>query len=348
MIVIDGIIFSLQKYGGISTYFSHLCQALINKELDSQILLYDEVALKKGFSSSVVQEKRLFERYRSIDLSSSYSNHSILHSSYYRYSSNKNVKNVITIYDFIYEKFESNYIKRNVHLMQKKQAVKRADAIICISESTRNDFFEYYPEYNPDQVFVTHLAHSSESVEYSPAYKFEKKFDKPFVLFVGMRSVHKNFTACVKALKNINVDLKIVGGGPLNDFESSLLESFVSGRYLHLNNVDNDALNKLYGDAVCLLYPSLYEGFGLPILEAQANGCPVIATNFSSIPEVAGDSAILLNDPSSNQICEAIGTLINPKINSDFVNKGFKNIEKFSWDETVKNTFEIYNQILLR
>ena len=345
MIIIDGIIFSLQKHGGISTYFTHLSRALNSAKLETEILLFDEGALEREFDGGVLQEKRILERFRSVKIPSNYSNNCVLHSSYYRSAADKNVKNIITIYDFIYEKYESNYLKKKVHLLQKKLAVKKASAIICISESTKIDFLEYYPEYNPEHVFVTHLAHSSESVEFSPDYIFEKKFERPYVLFVGMRSAHKNFNACVKALKNVNVDFMIVGGGPISEVERNLLESNIAGRYQHLTNINNDCLNRFYSGAVCLLYPSLYEGFGLPILEAQANGCAVVTTNASSLPEVALNSAILLDIANSQSIEQAVSTLLNDHINKSYVEQGFLNINRFDWSKTAGETIDIYTKI---
>jgi len=160
-----------------------------------------------------------------------------------------------------------------------------------------------------------------------------------------MRSAHKNFNACVKALNNVNVDFKIVGGGPLSELERKLLESNVAGRYQHLTNINNDSLNRLYSDAVCLLYPSLYEGFGLPILEAQANGCAVVTTNASSIPEVALDSAILLDIANSQSIEQAVAILLNANINKSYVEQGFLNINRFDWSKTAKETIDIYSKI---
>jgi mannosyltransferase len=344
MIILDGIVFSLQKFGGISTYYKHLTNALLNSQFKTEVLLYKQV---NGLNSDSIpiKDKRFFERYRPIEINYD-SDEILLHSSYFRFSQNKKVKNVITIYDFIYEKFEKNIIKKYVHIYQKKFAIRNASAIICISESTRKDFFQYYPNYNRQNVFVTHLAHSNKSIEHDKDFIFENKFVNSYVLFVGMRSLHKNFTSCVKALKDININFKIIGGGSLNKSELILLDSNIPGRYEHLLNVDNTQLNNYYVNAICLLYPSIYEGFGLPILEAMANGCAVITTNLSSIPEVSGDAAILLNDHSPCFINESIKAVLDPVYNRNLVNKGFRNIEKFSWEKTINQTIEIYKAVL--
>jgi mannosyltransferase len=345
MIFIDAIIFSLQKYGGITTYFKNLIEILDRENTESSVLIYNH-DVKFASNRFIFQNKRLLERIRSIKIVNKEKKAILLHSSYYRYSKCKNVKNVITVYDFIYEKFEKNIIKKYIHVIQKNLAVKNSSAIICISESTKNDFLEYYPNYDHQKIFVTHLAHSTKSVEFAKEFNFDKKFLNPYCLFVGMRSFHKNFKSCVLALKSLDVDFKIIGGGSLSKDELRLLDTCIPGRYQHLLNIDNESLNKYYEGAICLLYPSIYEGFGLPILEAMANGCAVITTNASSIPEVAGDAAILLEDPSPIFIQDSIKFLTEPTNNRSIINKGFRNCEKFSWEKTIKKTLDIYHQIL--
>lgn len=345
MIVIDAIIFSLQKHGGISTYFKNLIQILDSENTKSAVFVY-EPDVKIASKRFIFQNKRILERIRPIKIVNKEKSTTLLHSSYYRFSKSKQVKNVITVYDFIYEKFEKNIIKKYIHIIQKSIAVKHSSAIICISESTKNDFLDYYPNYDPNKIFVTHLAHSTKSVEFENDFDFDNKFLKPYCLFVGMRSFHKNFNSCVLALKDLEIEFKIVGGGDLNKKELAFLDSTIPGRYQHLKNVDNAALNKYYEKAICLLYPSIYEGFGLPILEAMANGCAVITTNASSIPEVAGDAAILLENPSPSFIKNSIISLMDSNFNKSLIHKGFRNCDKFSWDITIKKTIEIYNQIL--
>jgi mannosyltransferase len=345
VIVIDAIIFSLQKHGGISTYFKNLIQILDSENTKSAVFIY-EPDVKIASKRLIFQNKRILERIRPIKIVNKEKSTTLLHSSYYRVSKSKYVKNVITVYDFIYEKFEKNIIKKYIHIIQKSIAVKNSSAIICISESTKNDFLEYYPNYDPNKIFVIHLAHSTKSVEFENDFNFDNKFLKPYCLFIGMRSFHKNFNSCVLALKDLEIEFKIIGGGNLNKKELALLDSTIPGRYQHLTNVDNAALNKYYENAICLLYPSIYEGFGLPILEAMANGCAVITTNASSIPEVAGNAAILLEEPSPSFIKDSIISLMDSNFNKSIIHKGFRNCEKFSWDKTISNTMDLYKIIL--
>lgn len=346
MIYIDDIIFSLQKFGGISTYFKHLSDSVKNSNIDAKALIFNDGNEDKDSSFYIQRKSRFLERFRTVDIPNSVSNNIVLHSSYYRYSKNNNVNNIISIYDFIYEKFETNLIKKKVHIYQKSKAISNSSAVICISESTKNDFLDYYPDYDPSKIFVTHLSHSSKSVENDSNYNFDDKFIKPYVLFVGMRSIHKNFLSCVEALKDINVEFKIVGGGGLNDLELKFLNKYVPLRYKYYSNIDNNSLNNLYQNAVCLLYPSYYEGFGLPILEAMANGCAVITSNYSSLPEVGGNACILLNNPSPVNLGESINLLLDYNSNLNYVRLGFINISRFSWENTCNNTFNIYKKFI--
>ena len=346
MIVIDGIIFSLQKHGGISTYFNQLTKKIFASGLAVEVMCYDDGPNSKGLYSKLLK-KRFIEKLRAINLLNPDSSKPILlHSSYYRYAKNKGVKNVISIYDFIYEKYEKNPIKRNLHIWQKNTAIAHADAVICISESTKDDFMAYYPKFDPTKIYVTHLSYS-EDFSFSNTVPHADKFKKPYVVFVGMRSVHKNFDECVKALRDVpDVELLIVGSKDLNQQEMNLLNSNIPNRYQHLKNIDNKQLCSIYEHAVCLLYPSLYEGFGIPILEGMASGCAVITTNKSSIPEVAGNAAVLLDNPISEKLAASIKMLMDQEANKKYVELGFENIKRFSWEKTVQSTIDIYKHIL--
>ena len=340
MIYFDGIVFSLQKFGGISTYFRELIRG-IELDKESKTLLYSEENIN-NFQNPIFLKRRILERYRNVTLPE---NANIFHSSYYRITANKKIKNIITVYDFTYEKFEK-FPSKTIHSIQKKNAIKKADSIICISENTREDLFEFYPQIDKNIVSVVHLA---ASVEFQKLFiPFNQKINiEPFVLFVGARAGYKNFVTAVQALRDLrSLRLVFVGGGELLDHELSLLNKIIPDRYKHIPSINTQELNVLYNTAICLLYPSLYEGFGIPILEAMATGCPVIAANISSIPEVGKEAAILLKDISHEQITAAIYKLLNEEENIYYSELGYLNSLKFSWERTVLETKNIYSSFV--
>jgi mannosyltransferase len=339
MIVFDGIVYSIQLYGGISNYFSNLLNNFTNIEnIDTKMMLYGKPKLSSAVSVELIHKKyRTLERYRSVI---EIPDKAILHSSYYRVSKSKNVKNVISLYDFTYEKFNNRF--RSVpHIEQKKRALQRADAILCISENTKTDLLYYYPTINPSKIFVTYLASSDEF--YPMDFTFTQRISIPFVLFVGSRRGYKNFKTVVAGLSLVgNIKLFIIGGGALTKVENTLLISKLPKRFTHFGYINNTQLNKLYNQAICLIYPSLYEGFGIPILEAMQANCPVICNNKSSIPEVAGDGAILLDDCTPESISYSVKTLFVEETFLFYQKKGIQNSLRFSWKKTSKQTFEIY------
>ncbi len=338
----DGIIYSLQQYGGISNYFTNLInessQILPKK---TQLSLYGNPRLDYKIISKVKNYNyRTLERYRDV---LNISDGSILHSSYYRISKSKKVKNVITLYDFTYEKFNYN-VRSAPHIYQKNKAIRNSDAIICISNNTKNDLLNYYPSLNENKVFVTHLSASDDFTSLKTPY--HKRIIDPFVIFVGPRLGYKNFKIVVKALEiKKDISLCIVGGGNLTSEEILELNQKLGKRYRHLGYVSSAELNQLYNKALCLLYPSLYEGFGIPILEAQKAGCPVICNNISSIPEVAGNGAIILNDCTAESVSHSIDILLNEKNFLSLIKKGHQNSLRFSWSKTANKTIAIFKEL---
>jgi len=338
MIYFDGIVFSLQKFGGISTYFRELIRG-IELDKESKTLLYSEENIN-NFQNPIFLKRRILERYRNVTLPE---NANIFHSSYYRIAANKKIKNIITVYDFTYEKF-ANSSSRLTHTLQKRMAIENADMILCISENTMKDLVYYYPNAANKILKVIHLAASNLYQNFN--ISLNNKFENLKVLFVGARSGYKNFNEAMKALSlRKEFSLQIIGGGKLSIDEITLLEKYIPSRYEHLVNLDNNQLNIIYNNAFCLVYPSLYEGFGIPVLEAMACGCPVIASNNSSIPEITNNSCILLDYPNEENIGYAIDLLLDQGLYRNFQNLGVINSNIFSWGKTISSTIDAYNLI---
>jgi|TARA_B100001059_G_scaffold13776_1_gene11139 mannosyltransferase len=337
MLYLDGIIFSIQKFGGISTYFSELYNGLNKYKFENELILYDKNPNFLNNSNLKLSNKRFFERYKNLK---NIPSGSIVHSSYYRTS---NQINVITVYDFTYEKF-SKRILDNIHIAQKRNAIKNSDIIICISENTKSDLLHYYPESTNKKIFVTHLAASKNY--FNKELSYNSRISKPYILFVGNRASYKNFIQLVKSMKNFpDLSLYVAGGGDFSKEERFILEKNCKNRYKHFKNFDNNKLNDLYNSAISLVYPSLYEGFGIPVIEAMSAGCPVIASNCSSITEIATGSAILLKESNDVNITEAINKILIEKNFNFYQKEGLKNSLNFSWDITVKKTIKCYNEI---
>lgn len=344
MITFDGIIFSARnRLGGVSVYFRNLIEHAAACFDDLSVVTYagaDAALAGCRPQQVVVRKPRLLERFRQVGSVTP----GILHSSYYRTSAQRRVRNVVTVYDFTYERFAKG-LRALVHTQQKRAAIARADAVICISEHTRRDLLRLLPHVPNDKVFVTHLAADE---HFQPlSLQQAQPEGRPFALFVGGRAGYKNFAAAVHAVSRIrDCALVCVGGEPFSVAELALLESMAPGRYSHAGAVSAPALNELYNGAVCLLYPSLYEGFGIPPLEAMRAGCPFIALNHSSIPEVAGDAGILLDDPDPEAMARAIEACAAPVRRAELRERGMARARQFSWRATFENTLPIYRALL--
>jgi mannosyltransferase len=217
--------------------------------------------------------------------------------------------------------------------------------VICISHNTKRDLQKYVPEYPEEKIFITHLAASE---HFKPvAITTPTITTQPFVLFVGGRAGYKNFFNAVEAVSLIDdIALVCVGGGTFTPQEHALLDGALLGRYFHAGPVGTAQLNEFYNCAVCLLYPSLYEGFGIPPLEAMQAGCPFVALNCSSIPEVTGEAGILIDEADPQIIAAAVNQCRNADRRLQMCTLGFEQAAKFSWDKTFSETLLIYRQLL--
>ena len=352
-ILFDNIIFSLQKAGGISVYWSELLKRFIRDQYNLEIheylgaqnnLFRQDIDISTNQIINHSQLSLAIERY--LPFLHSNKSHSIFHSSYYRFPLFFSGRVITTVFDFTYEKYK-NGLGRYVHSLQKHMALSHSDGVICISTSTKNDLFDFMPTYPAERVQVIPLSYSSEfscpdQIKHDGGEFF---FTQPYLVFVGERSGYKNFSYVIEAMKYLDdYHLVIIGGGSIETIQNEL-NSVCKGRYSHFQGLTNKKLNSLYHRAHALIYPSAYEGFGLPVLEAMASGCPVIACNSSSIPEVAGNAGLLLDQINAAKIVEKVHALSHVETRAVQIQLGLNNIKRFDWEICYQSTLSFYAAI---
>jgi mannosyltransferase len=349
----DNCIFVLQKIGGISLVFRELLN-LLKQDKDIQVhMLLNGQADQNLFFKEVIdgldtetEPKVPGALTQFMPLLKKLPSGSIFHSTYYRYTFQKSLKRVITIHDLGYErKIMQVGIKRAVNIFFKKIAIRNADAIICVSETTRDDLYLFYPDLlkgKTVKVIYNGLSPEFLSPEKPPLLQQGK-----YILYVGGRQHYKNFEKVVMAMSSLpDFHLVIAGGGKLNTAHAGLLDSQLKSRYLVRTDLSTQELKSLYSSAFCLVYPSSYEGFGLPLLEAMACGCPVVTCDNSCLREVSGGAAILITEPRPAAIVDGILALNDAASRADLIEKGKLHASKFSWERTVHDTVDLYNELI--
>ena len=340
-IIYDNTIFSIQRYGGISRYFS---------ELIKRIAEYDDadVDIFKGLSILPYR----FSKLNNILLDYKFLRHKydIYHPTYYSslIKKRKGVKTVITVYDMIQELYASKFKILENDMGIKRKSILSADHIICISMTTKKDLIKIY-NIKDEDVTVIYLGISLNNHGLAPLVF--KKTQKPYILYVGKRGYYKNFNILLNAFDMLDIkkdfDLVCFGGG-----EFSKEEMLEFGRLKLENSIryiegHDELLREYYKNAGIFVYPSLYEGFGFPVLEAMSNDCMVIASNAGSIPEIAGDAAMFFSPDKVDELCSCVKQAINDShLRDEYIKRGRERIKLFSWDKTMQETYNTYKKVL--
>jgi len=357
-IVLDNIIYSLQNSGGGSVYWTELIKRFKASHKD-EVLFFEQkepnsnIFRKNLELGAVKKETFLSLRIRRyLNFTRPIKEKSIFHSSYFRVSRSKNAINVTTLHDFTTEKFRTG-LARWINLMQKKHAVKNSHGIVCISENTKKDLLHFIPDTDQSKIKVIYNGISEDFFKIEEEYDISSKDPRfsglenyKYLLYIGHRTSYKNFPVAVEVASRFRNKYKLViVGEPFNNEEKAMVEEKLGNDYVIVSKLDNKGLNSLYNKAFALLYPSSYEGFGIPLIEAMKTHCPVVASKNSSIPEVAGDGAILCENADASLFENSLLKLENEEFRNNLITKGVEQSSKFNWDLTFNKYYEFYQEL---
>jgi len=263
---------------------------------------------------------------------------------------------VLTIHDMTHEIYPEYFPLFSKEIKLKRELSYKASKIIAVSKSTKKDIIKIFGIDEKKIEVIYHgcsLRFSQTINENSYNYINKNYIPENYLLFIGNRFNYKNFYFFLIAIKKIlekNKDINLVCAGGEN-FTQDEIQFFnnlnLQDRLFYFDINNDNFLSFLYNKAVAFVFPSLYEGFGLPILEAFSCGCPVILSNCSSLPEIAEDAAIYFNPKDINSIIEVVTEVINnSRLRELLKEKGLEQLKKFSWEKTIQMTKKVYESII--
>jgi glycosyltransferase involved in cell wall biosynthesis len=357
--------FALQSYGGISRYVVRLATHLRQLEQDVRVVAplhrnrYAEELPRgmlqgRALSAFPPRTARLISYWNRLASKSAFRHWQpdLIHETYYSIHppTKAKIASVVTVHDMTHELFPESFSVFDASAKLKRAAVARADRIICISESTKRDLMEILgtPE---DKISVVYHGYDP-LVPMAPS-TLATDGTHPYLLYVGSRVAYKNFAALLQAIASspqLKRDFRIVafGGGDFSTEEKELITrlGFRNGQISLVKGVDA-LLGAYYRGARAFVYPSRYEGFGLPPLEAMANDCPVISSNSSSLPEIIGDAGSYFDPDNLDEMRAVIeATVYSEERLAQLRERGRARLSHFSWSKCAHETLESYQHAL--
>ncbi|PVX50055.1 glycosyltransferase involved in cell wall biosynthesis [Balneicella halophila] len=271
---------------------------------------------------------------------------------------NANVKSIVTIHDLIFLRFPQFFsrIDNQIYLRKFKNSCLKADKIIAVSEQTKHDIVNYF-QIAPEKIVVSYQGCASQfwdTVSESKKVEVKKKYALPdtFVLNVGTIEPRKNLISLIHSLNYAKHDAKIVAiGRPVKKYMAELQQLIqrkkLEDRVIFLHNVPNEDLPAIYQTASLFAYPSFFEGFGIPIVEAMASKVPVITSKGSCFPETGGDAAIYINPNNPEEIAILTDKILEDgKLRQEMIAKGLTHVQKFSDEAVVHSLMGVYKSVM--
>jgi glycosyltransferase involved in cell wall biosynthesis len=365
-ILYDGQAFSFQEHGGISRYYHQLFKAFLGMEdITPELIIkysnnryitnYDNVQVKQFFPSHRFKGRneiiKLLNRmyFRSAIRTKSRSD--VFHPTYYHpyfLDCIGETPFVLTIHDMAHERYPHMFSRFDFTSEHKKKVALKANRIITVSEHTKRDVITmlHIPESKIDVI------HHAATLSFTQGATAPLSLPEDYILFVGKRNTYKNFFFLLQAVQVVfktdtNCSLVCAGGGTFSKQETREIERLhLSERVIQMH-ADDALLACLYSKARAFVYPSLYEGFGIPILEAFACGCPAILSNRSSLPEVGGDAAQYFDPENLESLVTALSEVLKHNDAADHMReKGLERVKLFSWEDTARKTLETYKKVI--
>lgn len=355
-VLLDHQLFSYQRYGGASKYFCELLYHLpqdiwetttlfSNNEYVRQLKLFKSIRIPGSFfrgQGRIMNElNKPYSFYRLLQRDK----YDIFHQTHFETYCLPAIGNkpmVTTFHDVNFSTF--NYNKVLVRLQRK--SLDRADKIVAVSINTKNDLISYL---NIDERKIEVIYHGIELKNRS--YSSERYTERPYILYVGTRNENKNFSKFIQAFALLNgkyPELRLVCTSLA--FSSEELSFFhrlgVDKAVMHVS-ADEDLMYRLYRDAELFVFPSLYEGFGLPILEAMAAHCPVVLSDASCFPEIAKDAGAYFDPYDIDSIFGMMDKIITDSTyRKELIEKGNARVTDFSWEICAQKHLELYKALL--
>ena len=255
---------------------------------------------------------------------------------------------VLVVHDMIHEIFPEYFRGDKTTVPNKKLLIEKADKIITNSFHTKRDILCFYPHIPENKIEPVHHAQSIEDPDKAEAVDLPEEF----ILFVGNREGYKNFTYLVESLAEILKERKTLylvcaGGSIFSEEEKKTLKKLKIENKVIQKKFRDSELPSFYRAAKVFIFPSLYEGFGIPTLEAMKCGCPVILANSSCFPEIAADAAIYFDPGSSSSLIQALENILEDEdLRSKMIKRGYDRVKEFSWEKTAKGYFSVIKQMI--